>query len=225
MIEIEQRGLSGAVRPDDQPPLARHHGERDVLGGRQAAEALVQARYFKGRDFERGRHGALPIFFAGRCQRIHNCRTPGHDAERHEHDHDNEDRAEQRVPAVHIGRHHVLHERDDDRADDRPGEGRGAAEDRHQQHFGGLLQRDRVRRDEQVVVDVEQARDRAPERGEHEGEPLDQPDVMAEHAHAARLVARALQRGAERRARDAPDEEQRDREHDQREPVEVRRAR
>ena len=51
--EIEQRGFSRAVRSDDQPPLAGHHRERDLLGGGQAAEALVEVR-----DFER--NAAIP---------------------------------------------------------------------------------------------------------------------------------------------------------------------
>ena len=52
--QVEQRGLAGAVRADDQAPLARHDRERHVPGGRQAAEALLEMR-----DFERGeRHCA-----------------------------------------------------------------------------------------------------------------------------------------------------------------------
>src|SRR2546421_7959082 len=40
--QIKQRGLAGAVRADDQPPLTRHYRERNLPGRRQAAEALVQ---------------------------------------------------------------------------------------------------------------------------------------------------------------------------------------
>ena len=39
----DQRGLAGAVRPDDGVQLARRHVERDVVGGDDAAEALAQA--------------------------------------------------------------------------------------------------------------------------------------------------------------------------------------
>ena len=46
--QVEQSGLAGAVRSDDQPPLAGHDGERNILGRRQAAEALVEAYDFKG---------------------------------------------------------------------------------------------------------------------------------------------------------------------------------
>src|SRR5262249_30234650 len=42
--EVEERGLPGAVRPDDQAPLPRRHLERDVVDGGQAAEGLLQAR-------------------------------------------------------------------------------------------------------------------------------------------------------------------------------------
>src|SRR4051812_22251096 len=66
----------------------------------------------------------------------------GHQAERHENHHHDEYGAEQRVPAVHIGAHHILDQRDDGRSDDWTGERAGAAEDRHQQNLGGLLERD-----------------------------------------------------------------------------------
>src|SRR6476619_2878409 len=109
----------------------------------------------------------------------------------HEHDHDHEDHAEQRVPPFDIGRDHVFHQRDDGGADDRAGERAGTAEDRHQQDLGRLLQRDRVRAEEQVVIDREDSGDRGPESGHDECEPLDQPDIVAEHTHAPRLVAGA----------------------------------
>ncbi len=41
--EIEQRGLAGAVRPDDQPALARLDFQIDVGGDAQAAERFAQA--------------------------------------------------------------------------------------------------------------------------------------------------------------------------------------
>jgi hypothetical protein len=40
--QIEERGLPGAVRADDQPPLALLDLERDVVDGGQAAEGLLQ---------------------------------------------------------------------------------------------------------------------------------------------------------------------------------------
>src|SRR5258708_32845616 len=40
--QIEERGLARTVGPDDQAPLARRHGERDIGDRRQAAEGLLQ---------------------------------------------------------------------------------------------------------------------------------------------------------------------------------------
>ncbi len=111
-----------------------------------------------------------------------------------------EDDAEHQVPAHDIGAHHVLHDDDDGGAGDRPEQGRGAAGDHHQQHLGRGLQRRHLRADELVVVDEQQPGDAGPEAGEQEREEADQPDVVAERVHAARLVARAAQAGAERRA-------------------------
>ena len=68
--QIEERGLAGAVRADDQPPLSRHHAERDLLRRGQAAKALVEADHF-----ERGRHTRRS--FLGVRQRSHSCRSPG----------------------------------------------------------------------------------------------------------------------------------------------------
>src|SRR6476659_8897908 len=42
--QVEQRGLAGAVRPDDQPPFARRDVEIDVAGDVQSAERLTQPR-------------------------------------------------------------------------------------------------------------------------------------------------------------------------------------
>jgi hypothetical protein len=79
--QVEQRGLARPVGADDEPPLARHHGERDVLGRRQAAEALAQVR-----DFERGRRhcagseAAPPAALRALmrfCNRRHACVQPG----------------------------------------------------------------------------------------------------------------------------------------------------
>src|SRR5579884_3116444 len=46
---VEQSGLAGAVRPDDQPSLARLNHERNILGDGQAAEGFSQADDFKRR--------------------------------------------------------------------------------------------------------------------------------------------------------------------------------
>ncbi len=181
---------------------------RNAVGGRLVRSALVRSRL-----------AAVPAL----AQPPPQLGAAGRQAVRHEHDDDDEGHAEQGVPALHIGRRHVLDQRDDSGADDRSGERAGAAQDRHQQDLRRLLQRDRMRAQEQVVIDVEQARDRGPEPREYEGDEPDQPDIVAEHAHAARLVACAHQARAERRAGEAPDAEQRDREHDQSEIVEALR--
>src|SRR5262249_1724502 len=79
--KVDQRGLARPVRPDDQPPLARHDAERDVLRRGQAAEALAQMR-----DFERGRRhcasseAAPPVALRALmrfCNRRHACVQPG----------------------------------------------------------------------------------------------------------------------------------------------------
>ena len=62
--QVEERRLARAVGTDDEAPLARHDAERDVVGGRQAAE-----RFFQTDELERGRHRDL--------HRAHRRRTPG----------------------------------------------------------------------------------------------------------------------------------------------------
>ena len=39
---IDKAGLAGAIRPDDDMPLARRDGEVDVIGHHQAAERFVE---------------------------------------------------------------------------------------------------------------------------------------------------------------------------------------
>src|SRR5207244_7311418 len=58
---VEERGLAGAVGTDEADDLARLDGERDLLVGEQAAEALrggldaQQRRHGSGRRRRRGR--------------------------------------------------------------------------------------------------------------------------------------------------------------------------
>src|SRR5258706_16339778 len=69
--EVEQRGLAGAVRADDEPPLARLDVEIDVGGDAQAAERLAELV-----DGERA-HGfgsALPAMTM--LRRLRNARQP-----------------------------------------------------------------------------------------------------------------------------------------------------
>src|SRR5579871_6221543 len=44
---IEQRGLAGSVRADDQAPFAGTNPERNILGDRQAAEGLLQIEHLE----------------------------------------------------------------------------------------------------------------------------------------------------------------------------------
>ena len=66
----DQRGLAGAVRADDGLQLARHHVERDIVGGDHAAEALGQALDLE----QRVSHGRTSR--AGcRCRRARRARS------------------------------------------------------------------------------------------------------------------------------------------------------
>ena len=75
-----------------------------------------------------------------------------------------------------------------------------------------------------VVVHEQQPGHRAPEGGIHKGDPADRPDIVAQRAHAPRLIARAAQRGAERRGDEHRHERDRDHGDRQREVVERGRA-
>ena len=75
--EIEQRRLAGPIRADDEAAFARHHLDRYILGGRQAAEALAQSRHLQGGAHERA---SAASFFSGAraaLRRRHNCWKPG----------------------------------------------------------------------------------------------------------------------------------------------------
>src|SRR5262249_27148619 len=52
---VDQRGLAGAVRPDQRVTLALRQLDRDVLGDDQRAETLVQ----RARGEGRGAHALL----------------------------------------------------------------------------------------------------------------------------------------------------------------------
>src|SRR4029453_18560036 len=83
--QVEQRGLAGAVRADDQAPLARHHAQRHVLGCGQPAEPLAQMRDFERRYRRRRGHCAdsdavwLVVLraLARFAHRRHSCVQPG----------------------------------------------------------------------------------------------------------------------------------------------------
>src|SRR5437016_8377637 len=74
-----------------------------------------------------------------------------------------------------------------------------------------------------VIVNEQEARDRAPEARVDEGDPAHPPDVVTERAHAARLVAAAAERGTERRSDESCHHPERDEGHREREIVERRR--
>ena len=68
----DQRGLAGAVRPDDGVQLALRHVERDGIGGDHAAEAFAQALDLQ----ERVSHGAYSRAVL-RCLRARTARPGG----------------------------------------------------------------------------------------------------------------------------------------------------
>jgi hypothetical protein len=70
--QVEQRGLAGAVRTDDQAPLARHDRKRHVPGGGQAAEALLEMR-----DFECGKRHCAGSEAGPRADEPGSGRVPG----------------------------------------------------------------------------------------------------------------------------------------------------
>ena len=163
--------LNSVVLPAPFGPMIRRRSpgitESDTsLRRRQAAEALVEPR-----DFERRR-------VMGRLRRQRSWQAACARLRMRRHSWRSRARARtgmnmitttkitpsSDVPALDVGRDHVLHQRDDGGADDRAGERAGAAEDRHQQDLGRLLQRDRVRAEEQIVIDVEDARRSTPQK-------------------------------------------------------------
>ena len=152
-----------------------------------------------------------------RARQPHGAR---HQPFRHEDDDGDEDGAEHEIPARDVGAHHVLDDDDQRRADDRPEQRSGAAGDHHQQTFRRGGERQRLRADELGVVDEQDAGDGGQQAGEHEGPEADHPDVIAERVHAARLVARAAQRGAERRAHEDRHRGDRKQKDDQRRVIE-----
>ena len=199
--EIEQRGLAGAVRPDDQPTLTRLDFQIDVGGDAQAAERFAQALDGKRGHGFGSATGGQPLRTAHRPpRRARQPRHARHQTFRHEDDDGDEDGAEHEIPAHHIGADHVLDDDDERRADDRPEQRPGAAGDHHQQRLRRGRQRQGLRADELVVVDEQDAGDRREQSREHEGAEPDHPDVKAERVHAPRLVAGAGERRAERRA-------------------------
>ena len=99
-----------------------------------------------------------------------------------------------------------------DEGTDRTGD---AADDGDDENIDRPLDPDRAGRNLPVVPDLQNAGERCHERGERIGGDAVRIDIEAERRHAARIVAHALQRKAERRAREIADRaeaERRDRE-------------
>src|SRR4051812_46138982 len=121
----------------------------------------------------------------------------GHEPFGHvEHD-EHEDEPEEHHPAGDVRADDVLEQHDDGGAHDRTEDGSGAARDYHEEYFRRIREREDVRADELIVVRIEDARDRAPESSDDEGDEADAPDVPPERLHPAGLIPHALQTGAE----------------------------
>ena len=90
------------------------------------------------------------------------------------------------------------------------------------------VERHRLRADELVVVDEQDAGDAAQQAGEQAGPEADHPDVVAERVHAPRLVARAAQAAPNGERTNVAARRDREQKDDQRRVVEAaapRRAR
>ncbi len=96
----------------------------------------------------------------------------------------------------------VVDDDEDERAQPRSLEPVEPADHGDHEHVDGRAEADRRRRDLRVPPDEEDPGDRRDEAGEDEGQRAVQRDVVAQRAHAHGVVADALQRQAERRARD-----------------------
>ena len=96
---------------------------------------------------------------------------------------------------------------EDERADERPDGPGDAADHGDDQHVDRGVDADRARRDLLVVPHLQDAAERREEGGEGVGGDAVGVDVEAQRRHAARIVAHALQRQPERRAREIIDAE------------------
>src|SRR6266700_5626394 len=90
-------------------------------------------------------------------------------------------------------------------ADERADRTRDAADDGDDQNVDRPLDADRARRDLPIVPDLQNAGERGQEGGERIGRHPVCIDVEPERRHAAGIVAHALERQPERRARDIAD--------------------
>ena len=201
--QVDQRRLAGAVRSDQGVARAAREVERDVVGRRQAAEALDE----RARR-EDGRHG-----FAARAE----PRPGPHEAlapDEHQHD---QEQAEPEVPVLRRPRRdQVVQQLEDDRAEDAAVEIARAADDEDEQHLGAAMEVEDVERGEAGRLREQ----RAGRAGDPSGEGVDrdqpQRHRQADARRAQPVVAQRLQRDAERRVDEAARDEQNEREHDER---------
>src|SRR4029450_8957952 len=127
------------------------------------------------------------------------ARKAGDEPVGHEDDNENEDGAEDEVPALDVGAGYVLDHDDKAGAHYRTEEGAGASGDHHEERLGGGGEGHRLWADDLVVVEIVQAGHPGPQPREQERDEADHPDVVAERVHAPRLVAGPPPRPAERR--------------------------
>ncbi len=185
--QVDERGLAGAVRPDDAVHLVGREVERHAVDRDQPAEAPRQAldrQRLAALRRARARHARR----AGRSVTGRRClalEQPGNAARRRQHGAD-QDESERHRPVIGDradqarGLQHLLQERIEDRAEDRAEQGADAAQHHHHDGEPGLAPAEQLGRN--VAVD-----------GGEVG-------VEAERARARLVVADRLQGAAERRA-------------------------
>ena len=200
----DQRGLAGAVRPDDGVQLALRDIERDIVGGDHAAEALGQAL---DRE-QRVSHGSD----LARSNAVDAAAGEQHDQQQH--------RAEDELPvfarALHLmagqrlaraadqHRQRLLQHEQRDRADHRAEHRAHAAEHRHDDEIARARPEHDRRVDEIGVVGEQHAGEAAHHAGDDKAGELVAKGRKADGAHAALVGARALDHHAEARMHQPP---------------------
>ena len=199
--DVEQGGLARSVRPDQPGHRALVDLDRAGVEGLDAAEGLAHPLGPQQRahrlGLPRGRVAASAV--AARHRRRRAVGTAGaapgpqppdplaagrDDAARQEQDDQQEQRAEQDLAEVPVGEPDgevELARLDDERAEDRAGDGAEAAEERHQ-HDGQVEQRveARLRQDLGDVEEPHPADQPGDRRGQHERGQLDPHGLHAE---------------------------------------------
>ena len=213
---VEERGLAGAVRADEAVQLVGIHLQIEIGRDHQRSEPLVQPghrqdrlvriqlcaggtiRLDRRRAWRNGFAGQRPVGAAHQAE--HQALHALGRGER-EQDHD---RREDQPPAFGDRRQPVLQQDEGDGAPQRPDEVMHPAQHGHQQGVAGVLPTE--------VVGVgaldhegQQAAGVADDAAhDHERNKLQAEHVVAQALRALLVVAQGLQRPAERRVRDAP---------------------